>query len=92
MITYPIQSVFGAINKRTDCPLYSIRSRACKDGIYKICAPKRCNRIRGKEKAKSYGIKTHEVTEFANKTRKLSKSKKPYFQAFRKSLCKMWLG
>jgi len=59
MDKYPISSIFGKINTKRDCPFYFVKAGACKDGLYKNCSPKRCNRINGKKKARGYGDKKY---------------------------------
>lgn len=54
---FPIISEYGVINTKYDCPFYSVRASACKDKLYKKCAPLRCNRLQGKNKARAYGQK-----------------------------------
>lgn len=53
MNQWPIMSIYGPINKRTDCPHFSGKYNACTDKLYNLCAPQRCLRIRGFKKSKS---------------------------------------
>ena len=51
---YPLITEYGVINTKRDCIFYSVKAGTCKDGMYKNCNPKTCNRLKAKEKSIVY--------------------------------------